>query len=108
MFLLKSSHKEGEPKNVNTDSVQKAHKPVRVVKVTCFMQRRIDMCCKANCMLHLFACCDPYVKTRLFSSFCLSLYDTVLWKSSDSQLKSLEVTFNTFLREIWTCVVLVN
>ena len=30
-----------------------------------------DMCCKANCMLHTFACCDPIVKTHLFSSFCL-------------------------------------
>ena len=52
-----------------------------------------DMCHKANCMLHLFACCDPLVKTRLFSSFCLSLYGAALWKSSDPQLKTLEVTF---------------
>ena len=61
-----------------------------------------DMCRKANCMLHLFACCDPFVKTRLFSSFCLSLYGAALWKSSDPQLKSLEVTFNNFLRKIWS------
>ena len=61
-----------------------------------------DMCRKANCMLHLFACCDPLVKTRLFSSFCLSLYGAALWKSSDPQLKTLEVTFNNFLRKIWS------
>ena len=60
-----------------------------------------DMCCKANCMLHLFACCDPLVKTRLFSSSCLSLYGAALWKSSDPQLKTLEVTFNNFLCKIW-------
>ena len=61
-----------------------------------------DMCCKANCMLHLFACCDPLVKTHLFSSFCLSLYGAALWKSSDPQLKTLEVTFNNFLSKIWS------
>ena len=60
------------------------------------------MCRKANCMLHLFACCDPFVKTRLFSSFCPSLYGAALWKSSDPQLKSLEVTFNNILRRIWS------
>ena len=61
-----------------------------------------DLCRKANCMLHLFACCDPLVKTRLFSSFCLSLYGAALWKSSDPQLKTLEVTFNNLLRKIWS------
>ena len=53
-------------------------------------------------MLHLFACCDPLVKTRLFSSFCLSLYGAAVWKFSDPQLKTLEVTFNNFLRKIWS------
>ena len=57
-----------------------------------------DMCCKANCMLHTYACCDPIVKTHLFSSFCLSLYGAALWKSSNPQLKSLEVAFNNILR----------
>ena len=61
-----------------------------------------DMCCKANCMLHTFACCDPIVKTHLFSSFCLSLYGAALWKSSNPQLKSLEVAFNNILRKIWS------
>ena len=53
-------------------------------------------------MLHTFACCDPIVKTHLFSSFCLSLYGAALWKSSNSQLKSLEVAFNNILRKIWS------
>ena len=60
-----------------------------------------DMCRQANCMLHLFACCDPFVKNHLFSSFCLSLYGAALWKS-DPQLKTLEVTFNNFLHKIWS------
>ena len=38
---IKRSYKEGEPKNVNTDSVQKTRKPVRFGKVTGFMQRCI-------------------------------------------------------------------
>ena len=61
-----------------------------------------DMCCKANCMLHTFACCDPIVKTHLFSIFCLSLYGAALWKYSNPQLKSLEVAFNNILRKIWS------
>ena len=61
-----------------------------------------DMCCKANCLLHTFSCCDPFVKTRLFSSFCLSLYGASLWRSSSPQLRALEVSFNNILRKIWS------
>ena len=39
--MSKGSYKEGELKNVNTDLVQEARKPVRVGKVTGFMHRRI-------------------------------------------------------------------
>ena len=53
-----------------------------------------DMCRKANCLLHIFSCCDPFVKTRLFSSFCLSLYGASLWRSSSPQLRALDVSFN--------------
>ena len=60
-----------------------------------------DMCRKANCLLHTFSCCDPFVKTRLFSSFCLSLYGASLWRSSP-QLRALEVSFNNILRKIWS------
>lgn len=61
-----------------------------------------DMCRKANHLLHIFSCCDPSVKTCLFSSFCLSLYGAALWKVSCPQLKTLEVTFNNILRKIWS------
>ena len=51
-----------------------------------------DMCHKANCLLHVFSCCDPFVKTSLFSSFCLSLYGACLWRSASPQLRALEVS----------------
>ena len=60
------------------------------------------MCRKANCLLHVFSCCDPFVKTSLFSSFCLSLYGAALWRSSSPQLRALEVSFNNILRKIWS------
>ena len=49
-----------------------------------------DMSRKANCLLHTFSCCDPFVKTRLFSSFCLSLYGDSPWRSSSPQLRALD------------------
>ena len=55
-----------------------------------------------SCLLHTFSCCDPFVKTRLFSSFCLSLYGASLWRSSSPQLRALEVSFNNILRKIWS------
>ena len=60
------------------------------------------------CVINLIVCyiflpaVTPIVKTCLFSSFCLSLYGAALWKSSDPQLKTFEVTFNNFLRKIWS------
>ena len=60
-----------------------------------------DLCRKANCMLHTFSCCDPFTKTELFRSFCLSLYGCALWSSCASQIHPLEVTFNNILRKIW-------
>ena len=53
-------------------------------------------------MLQTFSCCDPTTKTELFRSFCLSLYGCVLWSSSSSELRSLEVTVNNILWKIWS------
>ena len=55
-----------------------------------------DLTRKANCMLHSFSCCSPFVKTKLFSSFCLSLCGSCLWSSSSPALRSLETTFNYY------------
>ena len=38
-----------------------------------------DIARKANCMLVTFAGVDPFVKTKLFQSFCLPLYGSVTW-----------------------------
>ena len=50
-----------------------------------------DMCCKANYLLHIFSCCDPFVKTRLLSSYCLSLYGVPL---NLNRLKCLSTIFS--------------
>ena len=61
-----------------------------------------------TCVTKLIAYCtwspnwDHFVKTRLFSSFCLSLYGASLWRSSSPQLRALEVSFNNILRKIWS------
>lgn len=45
-----------------------------------------DLCKKANCLLHIFSSCNPDIKTKLFRSFCLSLYGSALWNASSSEL----------------------
>ena len=60
-----------------------------------------DMCRKTNCMIHLFSSCGPKVLTKLFESYCLSLYGCVTWTINNHQLKALEVAFNNILRKIW-------
>ena len=53
-------------------------------------------------MLHTFAPCDPFTKSQLLHSFCLSLYGSALWLCLSSELKSLEVSFNNIIRKIWS------
>ena len=38
---IKSSYNQGEPKNVNLESVQNAHRPIRGRKLSGFVKRRI-------------------------------------------------------------------
>ena len=59
------------------------------------------MCHKANHMLTIFRPCDPYTKTKLMQSFCLSLYGASLWTASSPDLQSLETAYNNLLRKIW-------
>ena len=59
---------------------------------------KTDLCKKANCLLHIFSSCNPDLKTKLFRSFCLSLYGSALWNASSSELHHLEVTCNNILR----------
>ena len=60
-----------------------------------------DMCRKGNYLLQTFAACDPFVKTKLVVSHCLSLYGSVLWNMSNKHIVSLEAAFNNILRRIW-------
>ena len=54
--------------------------------------KKLDLCRKANCMLIVFSSFDPLTKTRLFQSFCLSLYGAALWNTSSNELASLLTT----------------
>ena len=60
------------------------------------------MCRKANSMLCIFSSANPYVKTKLLKSFCLSLYGSSLWKSSALSLKAFNISFNNILRKVWS------
>ncbi len=62
-----------------------------------------DFTRKANLMLYTFSAADPFVKTRLLQSFCLSLHGCPHWSLSCTALSSLEVdlAFNNVLRRIW-------
>ena len=52
-------------------------------------------------MLTIFRPCDPYTKTKLMQSFCLSLYGASLWMASSPEIQSLETAYNNLLRRIW-------
>ena len=65
---------------------------VRVVK---------DLNCKANSILCTFHSTDPFVKSFLIKSYCLSLYGCTLWSLSTSSMKLIEVALNKLLRKVW-------
>ena len=60
-----------------------------------------DMVKKANYVLVTFPSVGPLVLTKLYQSYCLSLYSSCLWSLSCPALHSLEVAFNNILRKIW-------
>ena len=55
---------------------------------------------KVNCIMCTFQVVDPVVMTRLFHSFCLSLYGSALWNLSYKAFHIVEVAFNNILRRI--------
>ena len=57
---------------------------------------------KANCLLATFPRVGPFILTRLFQSYCLSLYGSGLWTLSCPALQNIEVAFNKMLRRIWS------
>ena len=61
-----------------------------------------DMVRKANCLFVSFPRVGPYILTRLFQSYCLSLYGSGLWSLSSPATQNIEVAFNKILRRIWS------
>ena len=61
-----------------------------------------DMVRKANCLFATFPRVGPYILTRLFQSYCLSLYGSGLWSLSSPAIQNIEVAFNKILRRIWS------
>ena len=60
-----------------------------------------DMNRKANTVLYSFRSADPFVKSYLIKSYCLSLYGCVLWSMSTQSLKLIEISLNKILRKVW-------
>ena len=60
-----------------------------------------DLNCKANSILCTFHSTDPFVKSFLIKSYCLSLYGCTLWSLSTSSMKLIEVALNKLLRKVW-------
>ena len=60
-----------------------------------------DLNRKANYILSTFKCAYPSIKSFLLKSFCLSLYDSVLWFASSPDIKIIETAMNHHLRRIW-------
>ena len=60
-----------------------------------------DMIRKANCLFASFSGVGPAILSRLFQSYCLSLYGSCLWSLSSPAIRNIEVAFNKILRKIW-------
>ena len=60
-----------------------------------------DLLRKANCVLYKFSAADPFLKSFLLKSFCLSLYGSCLWSLSSPSINIMEIALNKLLRRIW-------
>ena len=60
-----------------------------------------DLIRTANSVLCTFHHVDPFVKTFLIKSYCLSLYRASIWSLGAKQIRQLEIGFNKILRKIW-------
>ena len=56
---------------------------------------------KTNCLFASFPRVGSPILSRLFQSYCLSLYGSSLWSLSSPFLRNIEVAFNKILRRIW-------
>ena len=60
-----------------------------------------DLNRKANFVLCTFHAADPFVKTFLLQSYCLSLYGCCLWSLNSPSISLIEIALNKILRNIW-------
>ena len=60
-----------------------------------------DLNRKANFVLCTFHAADPFVKTFLLQSYCLSLYGCCLWSLNSPSINLIEIALNKILRKIW-------
>ena len=60
-----------------------------------------DLNRKANFVLCTFHAADPFVKTFLLQSYCLSLYGCCLWSLNSPSISLIEIALNKILRKIW-------
>lgn len=56
---------------------------------------------QANCVFHTFRGIDPAVLSRLFHSYCMSLYGCAVWNLACKGIRTVEVALNNILRRIW-------
>ena len=60
-----------------------------------------DLHRKANCVLYKFGAVDPFVKSYLLKSYCLSLYGCTLWPLSSPSIKLIKIALNKLLYRVW-------
>ena len=65
------------------------------------MRATRDMNRKANSLIYTFQSIDPFIKTFLLKSYCLSLYGCCIWSLCAPSLRVIEVALNKILRKIW-------
>ena len=60
-----------------------------------------DLHRKANCVLYKFTAVDPFIKSYLLKSYCLSLYGFPLWCLSSPSIKLIDIALNKLLHRVW-------
>ena len=60
-----------------------------------------DITCKLQDMVRKANYVGSHILTKLFQSYCLSLYGSCLWSLSCPALLGIEIAFNNILRKLW-------
>jgi hypothetical protein len=65
------------------------------------INRRSDFTGQVNNMLCYFKALDPFVRSKLFTSYCTSLYGCELWSLTNRRIEDLCVAWRKSLRAVW-------